>query len=145
MEYRIVNDKDIVGHANAMALAYSEAPWNENWNDERAKRRVTAILGNYQALGIAAIENDNIVGGLLGFVDPFAEEDFFYVSELFVVPNRKKQGIGRMLMKKLEDILKEKKVGVIQLMSIDDNEIFYSKCGLAKDSVSVLYKRNGEM
>lgn len=143
MEFRIVNSEDIIELANAMALSYSEDPWNEKWNDERAKRRVSAILSNYQALGIAAIENEQIVGGLLGYVDPFADEDFFYVSELFVITDRKKQGIGRMLMRKLEDVLKKKKIDVIQLMSIKDNEIFYSKCGLGKDSVSVLFKRNG--
>lgn len=142
MEYRIVNNEDVSELANAMALAYSEAPWNEKWNEERAKRRVSAILSNYEALGVAAIENGKIIGGLLGYVDPFADEDFFYVSELFVIPDRKKQGIGRMLMGKLEDVLKDKKIDVIQLMSIEDNEIFYSKCGLGKDSVSVLFKRN---
>ena len=131
MEFRIVNSEDITELANAMALSYSEDPWNEKWNDERAKRRVSAILSNYQAFGIAAIENEQIVGGLLGYVDPF------------VIPDRKKQGIGRMLMRKLEDVLKKKKIDVIQLMSIKDNEIFYSKCGLGKDSVSVLFKRNG--
>lgn len=144
MEYRIVNSGDVTELANVLALAYSEEPWNEVWNEERAKRRVTAILGNYEALGIVAAENGKIVGGLLGFVDPFADEDFFYVSELFVIPDRKKQGIGTKLMSKLEDVLKEKKIGVIQLMSIEHNEIFYKKCGLEKDSVSVLFKRSNE-
>ena len=92
-------------------------------------------------LGIAAVENGNVVGGLLGYVDPYASEDFFFVSELLVIPEWKKRGIGKQLLAELEIILKEKDIYVIQLISIDHNEGFYSKCGLDRDSCSVQYKR----
>ncbi|MCQ2499475.1 MAG: GNAT family N-acetyltransferase [Lachnospiraceae bacterium] len=141
MEYRTYNEKDIDGLASAMSMAYSEEPWNEQWTMERATRRVKAILGNYQSVGIAATDNGMIVGGLLGFVDPYAEEDFFYVSELFVVPEYKRCGVGKQLLQELETLLKEKGVYVVQLMSIEPNEVFYGKCGLSKDDVSVLFKR----
>lgn len=141
MEYRTYNEKDIDGLASAMSMAYSEEPWNEQWTMERATRRVKAILGNYQSVGLAATDNGMIVGGLLGFVDPYAEEDFFYVSELFVVPEYKRCGVGKQLLQELETLLKEKGVYVVQLMSIEPNEVFYGKCGLSKDDVSVLFKR----
>ena len=134
-------EKDIPSLAQAIALAYSEAPWNEKWVGERAERRVRAILGNYEGLGLVAVENETVVGGLLGYVDPYAEEDFFFVSEIFVIPEMKKHGAGKKLMTELETVLAEKGIHVIQLISIDDNETFYNKCGLKRDCVSVLYKR----
>lgn len=141
MQYRIQKETDIEGLARAMSEAYSEEPWNEKWSRERAVRRVQAILSNYQSLGLIAEEEGKIVGGLLGYVDPYADEDFFYVSELFVVPEYKRHGIGRNLLKGLENELKKKGISVVQLMSIEPNETFYGKCGLSKDDVSVLFKR----
>ena len=141
MNIQKTTTNDIPSLAHAMSLAYSEAPWNEKWTEERAQRRVSAILGNYEGLGLVAVENETVVGGLLGYVDPYAEEDFFFVSEIFVIPEMKKHGVGKKLLAEQEKDLSEKAIHVIQLISIQDNETFYNKCGLERDSVSVQYKR----
>ena len=70
MEIRVVNHNDIEELAGVMGQAYSEEPWNEAWVQEKAVRRVQSILCGFEALGLAAVEDGEIIGGLLGFVDP---------------------------------------------------------------------------
>ena len=141
MEIKIVTENEIPLLAEALSASYSEAPWYEKWTKKKAERRVKAILSNYEGIGLVAFEGDSVIDGLLGYVDPYSEEDFFFISEIFVVPEKKKQGIGKNLIYELEKILSQKEIHVIQLISINDNEAFYSKCGLERDSVSVQYKR----
>lgn len=139
--YRVATQEDLLGLAKAMMAAYSEAPWNENWTEERALRRVEAILSGWQAMGMVAVREGEIIGGALGFVDPYAEEDFFFVSELFVRPEWKRKGIGKALLQSLEEELKQRGIRVTQLISIEDNRAFYEKAGMAQDSVNVMFRR----
>lgn len=66
MEIRVVNHNDIEELAGVMGQAYSEEPWNEAWVQEKAVRRVQSILCGFEALGLAAVEDGEIIGGLLG-------------------------------------------------------------------------------
>ncbi|MDE7193095.1 MAG: hypothetical protein K2O14_03905 [Oscillospiraceae bacterium] len=50
----MAENADIEGLAKAMALAYSEPPWNEAWSADNAKEQVGSVLSNYyEANGFA--------------------------------------------------------------------------------------------
>lgn len=140
MTYRLANHTDFNKLALILKAAYSVAPWNEIWSEKQALRRLQAIMHNYESICIIAEEAGNLFGGILGFVDPYADTDFFFVSELFVLPEYRKRGIGRQLIASLEEVLQEKGISTTQLISIDNNAAFYSNSGYQHDSVSVMYK-----
>ncbi len=108
MEYGIVLPDDVDALVAAMKKAYSKEPWNEIWTGEKAVRRIRGIMSNFESFGIKVMENDAVIGGVLGFCDPYADEDFFFVSELFVVPEWKRKGIGKALLFELERYLRDK-------------------------------------
>lgn len=67
---------------------------------------------------------------------------FFFISELFVIPEWKRHGIGKQLLAEIEINLKEKGVSVVELISIKENWEFYDKCGIVNDEgVTVLGKQ----
>jgi len=144
MQIKRICEKDVPAVAQALMLAYAVEPWNEKWTEEKACRRVRAIMSHEGAMGLAAEESGDVIAAAMGYVDPYADEDFLFISEIFVIPGQRKRGIGARLMERMEQEANSRGIRGVQLITIGENDGFYRKCGMEKDCVSVMYKRSGE-
>lgn len=141
MNYRPAQVPDYVSIASVLKESYAVDPWKEIWTEEKALRRINAIMHSFKPMCVLAEEAGKPVGAVLGFVDPYADSDFFFVSELFVLPEYRNKGIGSALIHALENTLKEEGICTLQLISINQNIDFYNQAGYQKDCVSVMYKK----
>ena len=79
---------------------------------------------NYEAISFCAEENDEFIGGIEGYM----AWDAFEITNMIVL--KKGQGIGRKLLNRLEEFVKEKGVTKIKAWTLDfQSPGFYKKCG----------------
>ena len=102
----------------------------ESWYEKyEASKNVSC---GYKKFHILAEEKGEIIGILIGYTT-FSE---IYVDDLVVHENYRKQGIGRMLLQKLEEHFEGKNYSNINLVT---NEFqapdFYNKCGYTLEFV----------
>lgn len=90
------------------------------------------VLCEYKKFHIIAEKSGEIVGILIGYI-AFSE---IYVDDLVVHENYRKQGIGRILLQKLEEHFEGENYSNINLVT---NEFqapdFYKKCGYTLEFV----------
>ena len=96
---------------------FSGEPWNEKWDYEWVLNRIRWISNVPNFIGKVAIENEKIVGALLGYAIPFREKLDFEILELFVLPTYQGKGLGKALVTELEVSLPLDKYGAIHLIS----------------------------
>ncbi len=137
---RACSEEDISHAANLMCLVYSEPPWNEKWQPERAQKRVKAFLSGINARAYAMIVDTEIVGYLFGRIDIALKHDVFYVEEMFVHPNYQRRGCGSMALAQLAGELKKTNIRRIELHTISEDISFYKKNGFAPSSFLYLEK-----
>ena len=141
MEYRKVNLEDICGLANAMSRRTLKNPGMRTGQKKKRKEESARFWEIIRRLDSQRLKTRPSSAGCWDMLIHMLRKISFLFRKLFVIPERKKQGIGKQLLNMLEQTLKDEKIDVVQLISIDYNETFYKKCGLDRDSCSVQYKR----
>ena len=130
--------------AGLFAEAFAAEPWNEVWPAASARRRLADLVFSPGFLGAAARRGDKLVGFALGRVEAYRDEEHYCLQEMCVSPEYRGQGIGTMLVRHLEERLKERGCRQVYLLTLRDSgpESFYLRCGFSPARrVGVMVKR----
>lgn len=144
----LLEKDDLKECAGLFIETFNASPWNENWSKEAALERLENFYDQKRSFGLKVVSAGGaqaaaLTGFLIGVVESYSDKSSFYLQEMCVLPGSQKQGLGSMLMAKLQARLKEKGVSSIYLITKQGaySESFYQKAGFAEiEYLSVMGK-----
>lgn len=123
--------------------SFSDEPWNEVWQPDWIANRLDWLQSIPTFRGFVAIENQQVVGAILGYSKPYKDRNDFEVLEMFVDPDHQGQGIGKALMETLSGYVEQNAVIHVLTARGTGPEAFYEQSGFKRnDHLSFLSKRN---
>ena len=122
------------------AKAFSGEPWNDPWKPEDAVIHVKEILEMKQSYGLEYIEDNKVVGFLLGSSMLFHYGRTFEINDLAVDPAYQGKGIAKTLLDRCIDDMKERGIVGIHLITANEGFLpdFYELHGFGREKEVIL-------
>ena len=111
---------------------FNSEPWNDGWEENDARERMTVIFSNPRFLGIGLFDpNEKLIGFTLGHTQRWLKNQHFYLQEMCINNEFQGTGSGSLLLKQLEDYCKSNGITRIELLTERNSmaESFYKKNG----------------
>ena len=91
----------------------------ECFPDINTKENIIESLKNSPYLSLIAVKDNNVIGHIMIDIrtDIIKNKTVFYLNYVCVASSERNQGIGTLLLKKVEEIAKEKNVNSIEFTS----------------------------
>lgn len=122
---------------------FNDAPWHDAWDERSAYNRLSEIYHTPGFSGWIIIEDDQVIGAVLGNLESWYEGYMYNLKEMFIRSDQKGKGIGSMLMKTVEEALRQRDVTSINLFTCrgDMTEHFYSKNGFVVEEDMIMMSK----
>ena len=143
MKIRKLLPGDIDMCVRLLIATYNPPPWNNHWTEETGKKYLAEFMSNNKFIGFVAVEDDEIVGAMFAHRKVWWTNDEIFIDELFIKPDRQRQGYGKLLMDQAEELSKELGLGGVTLLTNKylPAKSFYEKNGYtAAEHVVFMYK-----
>ena len=145
MSFRIerLEQTHIRSAARVLTSAYSQPPWNENWSLDAAVENLTYVLETPRSLALAAIDEDKVLGIVLGIRQRRSAGPVIYLDELSVLPGMQGHGIGTALLESACETAKSEGCASVWLISQRQGALsdFYARSGFQISPDLALYSR----
>ena len=142
MIVRKIESSDIGPCAALFAEVFREAPWNEPWSQQNAKERLAHIYDSKGFVGFLIEKKNNIIGIVLGNVEPFAGGDAFYLREMCIMKEEQGKEYGKKLVACLHSELAAQKIARSYLITRRNGlaATFYLANGYNYEEHEVIYE-----
>lgn len=122
------------------AKAFSGDPWNDPWKTEDAVIHVKEILEMKHSYGLEYVENNLVVGFLLGSSMLFHYGRTFEINDLAVDPAYQGKGIAKTLLDRCIEDMKAQGIVGIHLITANEGFLpdFYERHGFGREKKVIL-------
>lgn len=134
-------------HKTEIAQLYFEnvqsSAFYDHYTFEDAYQKMDDLIGhlaNGTAIVYGAFDSENVIAFIWAYIHQFREETRMYISEIRVNEEYRKQGIGKELLKQVEDKAKELGLGAMYLHAEARNKDarrLYETCGYCEERIQM--------
>ena len=143
MKIRELLPEDMDACVDTLRAAYNPPPWNDHWTEETGRRYLADFAASQNFIGYVAVDAEEIVGAMFAHRKTWWTNDEIFIDELFIKPDRQRQGFGKLLMNQAEQLSKESGWGGVTLLTnkYHPARFFYEKNGYTvAEHVIFMYK-----
>ena len=139
-EIRSCSMDHVSRYGEIYAKAFSGEPWNDPWKPEDAVIHVKEILEMKQSYGLEYVEDNKVVGFLLGSSMLFHYGRTFEINDLAVDPAYQGKGIAKVLLEQCIADMKTQGIVGIHLITANEGFLpdFYERHGFGHEKEVIL-------
>ena len=139
-EIRSCSMDHVSRYGEIYAKAFSGEPWNDPWKPEEAVIHVKEILEMKQSYGLEYVEDNKVVGFLLGSSMLFHYGRTFEINDLAVDPAYQGKGIAKVLLEQCIADMKAQGIVGIHLITANEGFLpdFYERHGFGREKEVIL-------
>lgn len=97
MEIRKISKSDLEELAKLMVDVYNASPWNDKWTVETALESLNDISDFPKFFGNVIVDENKIIGGIIGHIRRYSIESTFYIDEFFIAEKYRGTGLAKEL------------------------------------------------
>lgn len=117
MELKRLGKDDLTKCTETFIEVFNEEPWNDEWTFRRAEEYLLHFYQTPGFLGVVAVENDEMLGFIIGVNRVWWSGDEFFINEMCVKTNSQNKGIGRAMLNHLIKELHSNNISNISLLT----------------------------
>lgn len=142
MQFKEMTDDTLRDAAKLFTESFNSPPWNDQWKEEIAFARLSAMAHAERAFGLCMYDKGRLLGIVLGHLEEYDDGTEFLLKEFAVDNESRGKGLGTIMMEEVKNRLKAQNTRRIVLVTIADDQTtsFYQQQGFEEDRKAVVMK-----